>query len=85
MDCGACIESQTEDVGGVLLLTLVPFIRATGVPDRLTPYAVLALESGRGGDSVLPFWYIETGPAAAALALATSASRRATRASRVDT
>jgi hypothetical protein len=49
------MESQTEEVGGVLLLMLDPFTRVTGVPDRLTPYAVLALESGRGGDNVLPF------------------------------
>jgi hypothetical protein len=82
MDCGACMESQTEEVGGVLLLILDPFTLATGVPDRLTPYAVLARESGRGGDNVWPFGYLAT---AAVLVLATSASKRATRVSSVET
>lgn len=85
MDCGACIESQTEEVGGVLLLILDPFTRATGVPDRLTPYAVLALESGRGGDNGLPFWYAVTGAAATTWPLVMSVSRRATRTSSEET
>ena len=42
------MESQTDEVGGVLLLMLDPFTLATGLPDLLTPYAVLARESGLG-------------------------------------
>lgn len=83
MDFGACMESQTEEVGGVLLLMLDPFKLATGVPDRLAPYAVLARESSRG-DDIWPFEYLNAG-VAVALAFATSTSRRATRASSVET
>ena len=50
------MESQIDDVGGVLLRALCVAVAAdlmpTGVAAREPPYAVLARESGRGGEKV---------------------------------
>ena len=77
---GACIESQTDDCGGV---SPRPLTRATGVRERSPPNTVLARESGRGGDVFL------VGPSydgkLLALAFTSSASRRAICASKLDT
>ena len=89
---GACMESQTEDCGGVSLrVSGMPLACPTGVHERSSAKTVLARESGRGGDVFLGgagLAYegkLVTLGSVCAFALLSSASKRVNCTSKLDT